>query len=94
MGVSHIEVGLAGVAGASSRVPFVDGTEESCGSGYDADTVLAVRYGVQGDYERAVIDFGTGEEPSGTVPRWPLLRSKGNGLVCVNRLRRTRRASL
>jgi hypothetical protein len=46
--------------------------------------VLTVRYGVHGDYERAVIDFGMGEEPSGTVPRWTLLRSKGDGLLRVN----------
>jgi hypothetical protein len=45
-GASRIEGGLAGAADASSGVPFVAKTQTSGGSGYDADTVLAVRYGV------------------------------------------------
>ena len=68
VGASHIEGDLAETNDASSRVPFVEKTEDSGGLGYDADTVLALRYGVHGDYERAVIDLGTGEEPTGTVP--------------------------
>src|SRR5215210_4275141 len=61
---SRIEGDLAGLGDASSGEPFVEATEQSGGSGYDADTVLAVRYGDQGDYERAVIDLGTGAEPA------------------------------
>ena len=62
----------------------MEATEQSGGSGYDADTVLAVRYGDQGDYERAVIDLGTGEEPAGTVPEWTLIDPGGDGLLRVN----------
>jgi hypothetical protein len=53
VGASHIEGDLAETNDASSRVPFVEKTEDSGGLGYDADTVLALRYGVHGDYERA-----------------------------------------
>src|SRR5215217_2001107 len=80
---SHIEGDAAGVAEASSGVPFVARTEASGGSGYDADTVLAVRYGLHGDYERVVLDLGTGEEPAGTVPKWTLASPDGDGLLRV-----------
>ena len=83
VGTSHIEGDVAGAAEASSGVPFVARTEASGGSGYDADNVLAVRYGVHGDFERAVIDLGTGEVPAGTVPRWTLVSPKGDGLLRV-----------
>ncbi|HET7270560.1 MAG TPA: Gmad2 immunoglobulin-like domain-containing protein [Rubrobacter sp.] len=72
---------LAGAADAS--VPFVARTEAGGGSGYDADSVLAVRYGVHEGYERAVIDLGTGEEPAGSVPKWTLASPKGDGLLRV-----------
>src|SRR5918995_7072953 len=45
VGASRIEGDLAGAADASSGDPFVAKTQASGGSGYDADTVLAVRYG-------------------------------------------------
>jgi hypothetical protein len=83
VGASHIEGDVPGAAEASSGVPFVARTEAGGGSGYDADTVLAVRYGVHEDYERAVIDLGTGEEPAGTVPKWTLVSLKGDGLLRV-----------
>jgi Immunoglobulin-like domain of bacterial spore germination len=84
VGASHIEGDLAETNDASSRVPFVEKTEDSGGLGYDADTVLALRYGVHGDYERAVIDLGTGEEPTGTVPEWTLTSPEGDGLLRVD----------
>jgi hypothetical protein len=80
----EIEGDLAGAAEASSGVPFVAKTQASGGSGYDADTVLAVRYGVQEDYERAVIDLGTGWEPAGGVPEWTLVSPEGDGLLRVS----------
>ena len=80
----EIEGDLAGAAEASSGVPFVAKTQTSGGSGYDADTVLAVRYGVQEDYERAVIDLGTGWEPAGGVPEWSLVSPEGDGLLRVS----------
>jgi len=84
VGTSHIQGDLARTASTSSHLPFVEHTEESGGSGYDADTVLAVRYGVHDDYERAVIDLGTGERPAGTVPGWTLTSSKGDGRLRVD----------
>ena len=80
-GASQIEGGLAGAADASSGSPFVAKTQASGGSGYDANTVLGVRYGVNEDYERAVIDLGTGLEPAGPVPEWSLASQEGKGLL-------------
>ena len=79
---SRIEGDLAGVTDASG-VPFVAKTQASGGSGYDADTVLAVRYEVNQDYERAVIDLGTGLEPAGPVPEWSLASQDDEGLLRV-----------
>jgi len=84
VGASQIEGDLAGATDASSGVPYVARTQTSGGSGYDADTVLAVRYEVYEDYERAVIDLGTGLEPSGPVPEWSLVSQEGNGLLRVS----------
>jgi hypothetical protein len=86
VGVPEATVGVASriqgdLAGASSGTPFSRLTEASGGSGYDADTVLAVRYGLHGGYERTVIDLGTGWEPSGTVPEWTLASQEGEGLL-------------
>ena len=83
VGASHLGGDVAGAAEASSGGPFVARTESRGGFGYDADTVLAVRYGVHGNYERAVIDLGTGEVPAGTVPKWTLVSPKGDGLLRV-----------
>ena len=83
VGASRIEGDLAGAADASSGVPFIEKTQASGGSGYDADTVLAVRYEVNEDYDRAVIDLGTGLEPAGPVPEWNLVSHRGDGLLRV-----------
>jgi hypothetical protein len=83
IGASRIEGELAGGTDASTGVPFVAKTQASGGSGYDADTVLAVRYEVNEDYERAVIDLGTGLEPAARVPEWSLVSQEGNGLLRV-----------
>src|SRR5215207_9762613 len=84
VGASHVDGDLAGTSDASSHATFVARAADSGGSGYDADTVLAVRYGVHDDYERAVIDLGTGERPADTVPEWTLTGSEGDGLLRVN----------
>src|SRR5215218_8034442 len=81
---SQIEGDLAGAADVSSGVPFVAKTQTSGGSGYDADTVLTVRYEVNEDYEQAVIDLGTGLEPAAPVPEWSLVSQEGNGLLRVS----------
>jgi Immunoglobulin-like domain of bacterial spore germination len=82
IGASQIEGDLAGATDASG-VPFVAKTQASGGSGYDADTVLAVRYEANEDYERAVIDLGTGLEPAGPVPEWSLVSQEEKGLLRV-----------
>ena len=84
VGASQIDGDLIGTNDPSSHAPFVQRTGGSGGSGYDADTVLAVRYGAHEDYERAVIDLGTGKEPAGTVPEWTLTRPGGGGLLRVD----------
>jgi hypothetical protein len=83
VGASRIEGKLDGITNASSGVPFVAETQASGGSGYDADTVLAVRYEVNENYERAVIDLGTGLEPAGPVPEWSLASQEDEGLLRV-----------
>lgn len=81
---TEIEGGLAGAAKASSGGPFAAKTRASGGSGYDADTVLAVRHGVYGDYERSVIDLGTGWEPAAVVPDWTLVSPEADGILRVS----------
>ena len=78
-----IEGDLAGATDAASGVPFVAKTQASGGSGYDADTVLVVRNRVYEDYERAVINLGTGWEPADSVPEWTLASQEGDGLLRV-----------
>jgi Immunoglobulin-like domain of bacterial spore germination len=84
VGASHIDGDLARTADVTSHAKFVERAEDGGGEGYDADTVLAVRYGVHDDYERAVIDLGTGEQPAVTVPEWTLTSSEGDGLLRVD----------
>jgi hypothetical protein len=79
-------VGVAAYArekGDSSGVPFITRQEASGGSSYEADTVLAVRYGAHQGYERVVLDLGTGDEPAASVPEWTLMSSTGSGLLRV-----------
>jgi Immunoglobulin-like domain of bacterial spore germination len=83
VGTSHIDGDLTRAAEVTSQARFVERAEDGGGSGYDADTVLAVRYGVHDDYERAVIDLGTGERPAATLPEWTLTSSEGDGLMRV-----------
>ena len=84
VGASHIDGDLARTADVSSHATFGERAEDGGGSGYDADTVLAVRYGEHDDYERAVIDLGTGERPADAVPEWTLTSSEGEGLLRVD----------
>jgi hypothetical protein len=69
--------------GGSAGVPFVANPEASGGSSHEADTILAVRYGVHEGYERVVLDLGTGDEPAEVVPEWTLMSPKGDGLLRV-----------
>jgi hypothetical protein len=84
VGAAHIDGDLARAADVSPHASFVGRAEDGGGSGYDADSVLAVRYGAHDGYERAVIDLGTGERPAGTVPEWILTSSGGDGLLRVD----------
>ena len=65
----------------ASGVPFVASPEASGGSSYEADTILAVRYGVHEGYERVVLDLGTGDKPAEAVPEWTLMSPQGDGLL-------------
>jgi Immunoglobulin-like domain of bacterial spore germination len=79
-------VGIAANAGeseGSSGGPFASRTEASGGSSYQADTLLAVRYGSHDGYERVVLDLGTGDRPAGKVPEWNLMSPEGEGVVRV-----------
>jgi Immunoglobulin-like domain of bacterial spore germination len=85
-GTGESTVGVAAHAGqteGTSGDPFVSRAEASGGTNHDADTVLAVRYGVHEGYERVVLDLGTGEEPAETVPEWTLTSSANEGLLRV-----------
>lgn len=69
---------------APSSEPFVEDARAGGGSGFDADTVLAVRHGEHEGYERVVLDLGVGEEPARVVPRWTLVSPLGDGLLRIN----------
>jgi hypothetical protein len=87
-GTSGVPEATVGVSSADevaepSAGPFVAEPEAGGGSGYHADTVLGIRYGVHEGYERVVVDLGTGDEPVRTVPRWTLSSPRGEGLLRV-----------
>lgn len=68
-----------GVEGPFGTEPRAEG-----GAGFKADTLLAVRHGSHGGFERVVLDLGAGEEPAVAVPRWTLDCPEGDGLLRVN----------
>jgi hypothetical protein len=82
-GAEEVPEVKVGETSSPSGEPFVANPEASGGSDYEADTMLAIRYGVHEDYERVVLDLGTGEEPAGTVPEWTLMSPTGDGLLRV-----------
>jgi Immunoglobulin-like domain of bacterial spore germination len=82
-GAEEMPEAKVGETSSPSGEPFVANPEASGGSGYEADTMLEVRYGVHEDYERVVLDLGTGEEPAETVPEWTLMSPTGDGLLRV-----------
>jgi hypothetical protein len=82
-GAEEMPEAKVGETSSPSGEPFVANPEASGGSGHKADTMLAVRYGVHEDYERVVLDLGTGEEPAETVPEWTLMSPTGDGLLRV-----------
>ena len=82
-GAEEMPKAKIGEMSSPSGEPFVANPEASGGSGYEADTMLAVRYGVHEDYERVVLDLGTGEEPAEMVPKWSLMSPAGDGLLRV-----------
>jgi len=70
-------------AAGSTEGPFVASPEMSGGSGSAADTLLAVRYGTHEDYERVVLDLGTGSDAASALPAWSLMSPTGDGLLRV-----------
>lgn len=71
-------------AGSLGKGPFIASPEASGGTGLDADSILAVRYGEHEEYERIVVDLGTGSKPAGSVPEWKLTSPAGDGLLRVS----------
>jgi Immunoglobulin-like domain of bacterial spore germination len=85
-GAGETTVGVAAHAGETegrSGASFGSRPEASGGASYEADAVLAVRYGEHAGYERVVLDLGTGEQPAETVPEWTLMASSEGGLLRV-----------
>jgi hypothetical protein len=70
--------------GSGAARPFGSEPRAEGGSGFVADTLLAVRHGSHGDFERVVLDLGAGEEPAGAVPRWTLDSPEGDRLLRVD----------
>jgi Immunoglobulin-like domain of bacterial spore germination len=70
--------------GSGAARPFGYEPRAEGGSGFEADTLLAVRHGSHGDFERVVLDLGAGEEPAAVVPRWTLDSPQGDCLLRVN----------
>jgi hypothetical protein len=68
----------------SSPEPFGAGPRAEGGTGFEADTLLAVRHGMHEGFERVVLDLGAGKEPAVAVPRWTLDSPGGRGLLRVN----------
>lgn len=63
--------------------PFTEAPHAAGGSGYGADGILGVRYGIHEGYERVVVDLGTGDEPASPVPGWTLSSPTGDGILRV-----------
>lgn len=85
-GAREATVGVAARAeetGDPSGIPFRTRPEASGGSSYESDSVLAVRHGTHGGYERVVLDLGTGDRPSESVPGWTLMSLADKGLLRV-----------
>ena len=70
--------------GSGAARPFGSEPRAEGGFGFEADTLLAVRHGSHGDFERVVLDLGAGEEPAGAVPRWTLDSPEGDRLLRVD----------
>ena len=70
--------------GSGAARPFESEPRAEGGSGLEADTLLAVRHGAHGPFERVVLDLGAGEEPAGAVPRWTLDSPEGDSFLRVN----------
>jgi Immunoglobulin-like domain of bacterial spore germination len=83
VGVASSDAAEDGEGGAG---PFGDVPRAEGGAGLEADTLLAVRYGLHRDFERVVIDLGAGEEPAVAVPRWTIDSPEGDGLLRINLL--------
>lgn len=71
-------------AGSQGEGPFSASPEASGGTSLDADSILAVRYGEHEEYERIVVDLGTGSKPAERVPEWKLTSPTGDGLLRVS----------
>lgn len=67
----------------AGEASFIAAPETGGGSGLGADSILGVRFGDHGGYERVVLDLGTGDSPASRVPQWTLTSPAGDGLLRV-----------
>lgn len=63
---------------------FVKRSSLSGGSGYGTEEILAVRFGEHENFERVVLDLGTGSGSATTVPEWNLTSRAGSGEIRLN----------
>ena len=85
-GAREATVGMAARTGKTrdpAGAAFVARAEASGGSSYEVNTVRAIRYGMHEEYERVVLDLGTGDEPAASVPEWTIMSPTGDGLLRV-----------
>lgn len=69
--------------GASTEVPFTAAPEMKGGTEGAADSIRGIRFGEQEGYERAIIDFGSGDASASRVPAWSLSSPTGEGYARI-----------
>jgi hypothetical protein len=67
----------------TTGAPFTAVPEMSGGAEGVADDILGVRFERSEDYERAIIDFGSGGVPASRVPAWSLSSPTGEGYARI-----------
>jgi Immunoglobulin-like domain of bacterial spore germination len=67
----------------TTGAPFTAVPEMSGGAEGVADGILGVRFERSEDYERAIIDFGSGGVPASRVPAWSLSSPTGEGYARI-----------
>lgn len=68
---------------SAEETPFTEAPEARGGSRFEADGILAARFGEHEGYERVVVDLGAGEKAARRVPEWTLTSPEGDSLLRV-----------